>query len=269
MSSLINKYKFASEKLLMKTVESLETSLLPYRNKLLKHPLYNKLKTEESIKVFMSYHSFAVWDFMSLVKSLQLKLTSTQIPWTPVGNPSTRRLINEIVWGEESDVDKNNNPFSHYELYVQSMDKIGADSSKIKNLVSLIENGTHWREALIEVQAPKEIFDFVDFSLTVATEAPVHIVAGVFTFGREDLIPDLFIEIVRGLSKSNDEKFDDLLYYLERHIELDGDEHGPMALQMIQELCENDSQKIGEALAYSQKALQHRLKLWDFISTKI
>ena len=113
------------------------------------------------------------------------------------------------------------------------------------------------------------IFDFVDFSLTVATEAPVHIVAGVFTFGREDLIPDLFIEIVRGLSKNNDEKFDDLLYYLERHIELDGDEHGPMALQMIQELCENDSQKIGEAVAYSQKALEHRLKLWDFISTKI
>ena len=257
---MINKYKFASEKLLMKTVESFETSLLPYRNKLLKHPLYNKLKTEESIKVFMSYNSFAGWDFMSLVKSLQLKLTSTQIPWTPVGNPSTRRLINEIVWGEESDVDKNNNPFSHYELYVQSMDKIGADSSKIKTLVSLIEKGTHWREALIEVQAPKEIFDFVDFSLTVATEAPVHIVAGVFTFGRE---------IVRGLSKNNDEKFDDLLYYLERHIELDGDEHGPMALQMIQELCENDSQKIGEAVAYSQKALEHRLKLWDFISTKI
>ena len=94
----VNNCKFASEKLLMKTVESLETSLLPYRNKLLEHPLYNKLKTEESIKVFMSYHSFAVWDFMSLVKSLQLKLTSTQIPWTPVGNPSTRRLINEIVW---------------------------------------------------------------------------------------------------------------------------------------------------------------------------
>ena len=160
---MINKYKFASEKLLMKTVESLETSLLPYRKKLLEHPLYSKLQTEESIKIFMSYHSFAVWDFMSLVKSLQLKLTSTQIPWIPVGNPSTRRLINEIVWGEESDVDKNNNPFSHYELYVQSMDKIGADSSKIKNLVSLIENGTHWREALIEVQVPKEIFDFVDF----------------------------------------------------------------------------------------------------------
>lgn len=253
----------------LKMIERLQKELLPLREELKDHPIYKSINDIDDLKKFMESHVFAVWDFMSLLKQLQNHLSCNDIPWSPSGYPKASRLINEIVWGEESDVDKNNNPFSHYELYVQSMDKIGADSSKIKNLVSLIENGTHWREALIEVQAPKEIFDFVDFSLTVATEAPVHIVAGVFTFGREDLIPDLFIEIVRGLSKNNDEKFDDLLYYLERHIELDGDEHGPMALQMIQELCENDSQKIGEALAYSQKALQHRLKLWDFISTKI
>ena len=253
----------------MTTTERIEQTLESYRESLLEHPLYDKLNSIESIRVFMTYHAFAVWDFMSLVKSLQQKLTCTSLPWVPVGSPGTRRLINEIVWGEESDVDLNNNPVSHYELYLRAMEEIGADTSPIVGLVTAIQNGTPWEDAVTAAEIPEEIKSFVRFSLSIATEAPAHVVGGVFTYGREDLIPDLFIALVRGLAQQKDASVNTLLYYLERHIEIDGEEHGPMALQMMQELCQEDPQRWEEASDYAQQALSHRIRLWDFIESTL
>ena len=264
-----NLYKFVLEKLLMKTTAFFEDKLAPHKDKLSHHALYHKLNSTEAIKTFMEYHVFAVWDFMSLVKALQRKLTCTDLPWVPVGSPSTRRLINEIVWGEESDVDQFNQPGSHFELYLKAMEEIGANTAPINALVSAIQNGTPWRTALHEAAIPNEIKSFLDFSLTTATQAPVHVVASVFTYGREDLIPDLFIAIIKDMAKEKDTNCDTLIYYFERHIEVDSGEHGPMAQQMIQELCGNNTQLWEEANDAAQEALQKRLSLWDFIESKI
>ena len=253
----------------MITTDYLSKTLEPYRSALLAHPIYTKLNSIEAIQTFMTYHAFAVWDFMSLVKALQQKLTCATLPWVPVGSASTRRLINEIVWGEESDINVSGTPASHYELYLKAMEEIGADTTPITNLVSAIQKGTPWQEAIENANIPKEIKAFVHFSLTTATAAPSHIVGGVFTYGREDLIPDLFIAIVRGLANQHKGSVDTLLYYLERHIEIDGDEHGPMALQMMDELCENSAKKWDEATVYAKQALEHRIRLWDFIAQQV
>ena len=100
------------------TTEDIHKAIKPQQDTLLHHPLYNKIRTVEDLQLFLQHHVFAVWDFMSLLKALQNKLTCTSTPWMPVGNPETRYLINEIVLAEETDIDQDGRRRSHYELYM-------------------------------------------------------------------------------------------------------------------------------------------------------
>ena len=117
----------------MRNIDKLLVEISKTRHNLLNHSIYSKLNNVESISKFMEIHVFAVWDFMSLTKSLQKNLTCVEIPWYPTKDRVSRRLINEIVLGEESDIDQNNNPTSHFELYLESMKKIGSNTNKIND----------------------------------------------------------------------------------------------------------------------------------------
>ena len=245
------------------------THLDEYRSVLVNHSLYNKINSIEAIQRFMETHVFAVWDFMSLLKRLQLELTCTSTPWIPVGNPITRRLINEIVFGEESDVDQNGQALSHFELYLRAMEDIGADTRSINSYIKQLKQGESWEKALVNSGASQAAIQFVHNTMDFVEHAPIHVVAGVFTYGREDLIPDMFISIVRELSEKGHSGAQTLVYYLERHIEIDGDEHGPMALQMIEELCEGENTKKQESIHAAKQALESRIQLWDAIAETI
>ena len=246
-----------------------ELKLLPLRKKLQEHKIYKSIKSIEDIRLFMEQHVFAVWDFMSLLKQLQNQLSCTKVPWLPSGNPEAARLINEIVWGEESDLNRKGIAMSHFEMYLESMQSLGARSQAISELQHLLKKGQTIDQAIDQINLPQHISSFLKFTFEVINTKKNHIIAAVFTFGREDLIPDMFIEIIKNLKVPEGEDLSDLIYYFKRHIEVDADEHGPMALKMVTNLCEDNVDKITEALAYSKKALELRIDLWDGILKEI
>jgi hypothetical protein len=241
----------------------INTELAALRQELITHPLYSQVSEIEDFQSFMEQHIFAVWDFMSLLKALQRGLTCVELPWKPVGSPTTRRFINEIVLGEETDVDRNGEVASHFELYLDAMTEIGADTQTIQAFLTLNENGRSIEEALNEVDINPETRNFVNFTFSILQTNSIHQIASVFTFGREDLIPEMFIEILKEMQAKGQANISKLLYYLERHIEVDGDDHGPISLKMIEELCGDDEQKWNEVLESAKAALQMRIQLWN------
>ncbi len=250
---------------------AIQNRIAPLREKLLKHELYKHLNDLNDLRGFMENHVFAVWDFMVLLKALQIRLTSTSEAWVPSKSPVARRLINDIVLCEESDLDLNGNPSSHYEMYLAGMKQCGANTQKVTRMISFLQKG-YSHKSLVKYNVAElepHVLDFLRTTLNIVKTDEVHRIAAAFTFGREDLIPDLFTEIVRDLDAKMPNQLTAFIYYLERHIEVDADEHGPMANKMIADLCGNDEQKWQEAADAAYQALEARLKFWDAISNQL
>tara|TARA_B100000767_G_C19768629_1_gene538830 strand:+ start:2074 stop:2847 length:774 start_codon:yes stop_codon:yes gene_type:complete len=247
-------------------IKRIENEIENLKLQLIDHSLYKTMKNKEDIQVFMEHHVYAVWDFMSLVKKLQIDLTTTTLPWVPKSMPFSGRLINEIVWGEETDLNKDGVAMSHFEMYLQAMDQIGANTTPFNNFLKGIDKFNSIQTHIDSSDLPIFIKNFLDFTFNVIESNKTHVIAAVFTFGREDLIPDMFIEMVKTINNESNLDLTHLIYYLERHIEVDAGEHGPMALKMIQELCGSDPVKWEEAQKATRNALYHRIALWDGIA---
>ncbi len=245
------------------------TGFQDVREQLLLHPIYKHLDTADRVRVLMKHHSFAVWDFMSLLKKLQQQVTSVTVPWIPRQHADYARFINEIVLGEETDEDVNGGYISHFELYLRAMDEVGADTQLIRQFVQKLVAGTNPSAALqADERIPASVRQFVENTLQVALHGAPHEVASAFFFGREDLIPDMFQLLVDEVEASG-LPTDGLKYYLRRHIELDGDEHGPLAERLLVSLCDNDEQKMMQAQEVARQSLQARIALWDGVMAEI
>lgn len=247
-------------------IANIKNELKPILARLHTHSVYDKIEDVEDLQIFLEHHVFAVWDFMSLLKYLQLNLTCVSIPWTPTENPITRQLINEIVLSEESDIDYSGRPASHFEQYIDGMMGCNADTSEVYHLVDEIDEGTDVFEAIESLMVTDAIKDFIRFTFELIETKQLHKVAASFAFAREDIIPEMFNSIVNDLNKNFPGALVKFIYYLERHIELDGDSHGPLSMQMIQELCGEDNNKWNEVLEVAIEALELRIRLWDSIS---
>jgi hypothetical protein len=250
---------------LKKLIQNIE----PFRNEVINHELYLNIKNLEDLKVFMEYHVFAVWDFMSLLKSLQKNLTCTTIPWVPKSTGDIRYFINEVVIGEESDIDINNKRKSHFEMYLDAMGQSEAKTEAIYNLIDSLNSFGRLDLALNTANAPQFIKDFVNYTFQIIKTKKLHVQAGVFTFGREDLIPDIFLSIIKDMPNHISSKVTKFKYYLERHIEIDGDHHKHLAFQMTEELCGSDEEKWQEVETEIIKSLKIRKILWDGILVQI
>lgn len=244
-------------------IEKIKNATASLRQEIVNHKVYSMIEDIDDLKIFMQYHIYAVWDFMSLLKALQNNLTCTTIPWFPKGSADTRNLINEIVVGEESDVDSFGVRKSHFELYLDAMHQCNADTSKIDRFIDELKQSGDFNSAYEASNAPDEARDFVDFTFQIIDSEKAYLQAAIFTFGREDLIPGMFVTLVNDIHNNFPDSISIFKYYLERHIEVDGDHHSHLALQMTSNLCGSNDQLWEAAEKASIESLQKRIKLWD------
>lgn len=244
-------------------IERIQQRIEPLRQELLAHPIYAEMKSLAALQQFMQQHVFAVWDFMSLLKVLQRRLCCVEVPWLAPADGLTARFINEIVLGEESDEDGHGGYASHFELYHRSMRGCGADTGGIDRFLALLRRGVAVERALAEAETPRSVRQFVQHTFAVIESGELAAIASAFTFGREELLPAVFQRIVDELNVASSGGLADFEYYLQRHIALDGDSHGPLAARLLQSLCGEDEQQWQTAEAAAVRSLQARKDLWD------
>jgi len=229
------------------------------------HPIFSEIHSLSVLQRFMETHVFAVWDFMSLTKRLQQELTCIQLPWLPwlpPQDPQAARLINEIVLGEESDDRPVHGHYSHFELYLDAMREVGASTSAIEHFVALQQEGVSYDVALQSVNVDPAAARFVRHTLHTALHAPGHSVAAAFLHGRESVIPQMFQRILDdwGIGIEQAPTF---RYYLQRHIEVDSEDHGPAAEKLLARLVDGDPQRQEDVYASAIAAVESRIALWD------
>lgn len=253
----------------MTAIEKLEERLAPWKHELINHKIYGGIDRLEALQQFMEQHVFAVWDFMSLIKVLQKHICCVEVPWLPPADAQACRFINSIVLAEESDGNSQIGFASHFDIYHRSMKQCGANTSAIDSFLAELRSGVPVQNALASPSIPKAARLFVEHTFNVIESGNLCAIASAFTYGREDLLPDVFQCIVDKLDMEAGGQLADFKYYLERHIGLDGDEHGPMARTLVQSLCGSNesSWKLAEDTAVD--CLIARRNLWDGIYDSI
>lgn len=223
------------------------------------------IQTKKDLQIFMANHAFAVWDFMSLAKNVQHAVAPSGGIWLPSdkNRSEAARLINEIILCEESDISPDQEShMSHYDLYIMSMLEVGADIAPISNFIeSIRETGTFDDSTIEDIHMVAPAIKFSKNTIKSLKKGK-HCVAASFCYGREDVIPGMFTRILNQLNISDIDspKFH---YYLERHIEVDGDEHGDAAKRIVEMLCDNDPKKVHEAEQAACDAIQARIDFFD------
>lgn len=240
----------------------LNAELSQIRARLETHPVFSEISDQGALQAFMEVHVFAVWDFMSLAKRLQRDLTCVELPWMPPRNPEAARLINDIVLAEESDLDADGHAASHLDLYLTAMRDVGASTHRIDAFLEALQAGARLGDALAHAQVPAFVRAFVEHTIGVCRQGDTLQVMANFFYGRENVIPGMFQGLLDhwGLSQTQAPGF---VYYLQRHIELDGDSHGPAAYRLIEAEIGGDAVRVEVARDAAHAALLARRALWD------
>lgn len=233
---------------------------------LINHPLYNSIKTESDIKMYMFNQVWCVWDFMTLVKSIQIQIIPPNILWTPPKFPELGAYIYEVLLTEETDKGYNSETnSSHFQTFLKAMKESSVDTSSVDKFIELLENGNQFEIAIDSCGIHKEAKEFITTTYEFA-KSDLHISIAVFCLSREGVIPDMFMNLLANVSLSNNYKI--FNWYLNRHIYLDSQSHGPLSIKLFKTIVDT-KQKQEEALQASLKALKARNKYFNYILDSI
>lgn len=227
------------------------------------HPIYASVRTLDDLRTFMQHHVYSVWDFMSLIKFLQHEVAPARWPWTPRGDASVQRFINELVLEEETDIalPGQDGFTSHFVLYLAAMREIGADADAPARFVDLA-GAQGIDAALASGLAPAPSARFTRSTFDFLASGKPHEVAAALALGREHVIPSMFRAFLSRMAVTETQA-PSFHYYLNRHVHLDEDFHAPLSLRLLSALCEGKVEKWREAEAAAEAAVDARIAFWD------
>jgi Protein of unknown function (DUF3050) len=245
--------------------------LATLRAELLDHPVYAEVASVDDLRRFMEDHVFAVWDFMSLLKRLQHDMTCIRVPWFPADNARAARLINDIVIGEETDVGPDGAYVSHLDLYLRAMADVGASTHQFDGFRSLARAGLPVEAAMAQTSVPPHVQAFVAHTMALANSGATEEVLAAFFYGREDIIPEMFRRLLKTLpgARHDSDALRHFVYYIDRHIELDGDSHGPKGRELLEDLVADSPQRNEQALRAACNSINARIQLWNGTLSKL
>jgi hypothetical protein len=223
------------------------------------------------MRLFMEHHVFAVWDFMLLLKTLQQHLAPSGVPWVPPTHPEISGLVNSLVAEEECDLLPENlgGPLhlSHLAIYRRAMVEIDANTAVIDAVLQQASRGD-LAGAVRHRGIPPPSARFLRTTQELISSGELHALAAAFAYGRELLVPDLFRGLLDRLTVL-ELPCPTLRWYLERHIVLDGDSHGPLAETMVLTLAGNDSAAHQAVRTVRRQVLADRAAFWDAIQLQL
>jgi phage FluMu protein gp41 len=228
------------------------------------HPVYAEVTDLADLRVFMAHHVYPVWDFMSLIKYLQRTVAPTTTPWLPQADPGVVYFINQLVLEEESDhyeTAAGTEYSSHFALYLRAMTEIGADAAAPQRFLETVQrDGVD--AALYADGTPLPARYFCETTFCFIREDKPHAAAAALAVGRERIIPDMFRRLLaaNGVDATQAPTFH---HYLNRHIHLDEDFHGPLSMRLMDNLCGNDPKRLEEAATAAEEAICARIRFWD------
>lgn len=239
-------------------------------DELTQHPILHAVSDRAGLRVFMASHVYAVWTHISLVKRLQHELTSVAVPWVPPRSRHAARLINELVTGVECDLDADGAPISHYELYLDAMQNVGADTRSIRRFVQLIDDGSSsaLERAFDSATTPQHVRTYVRHALRVARQGSLAQVMGCFLHERDISLQQSITRLLAEWTRTSP-ALPRLAYYLERHSQLECGRHAERLQRVVQELDSTSPRFADDVLASARESLGTRIRFWDGVLAEI
>ena len=232
------------------------------------HILFHSRLDRQQLSLFMESHIYAVWGFMSLLKSLQKCVTPNDIPWIPNINTSNGLVsfINEIVSSEESERFSKNKYLSHFEIYLMAMKRLGASTIEINRLLNKCKKNTFSQKMIDDLSISPAAKKFLKHDIKISLSNSPPKIIGCFALSREKIIPDMFKYILNVIEPTDTNKI--LRKYLELHISIDSDRHGPLSKKLLNKICVSKKDKI-DAYYEANNSIRYRLKVWDSVAKEL
>jgi hypothetical protein len=235
--------------------------LLTLVGELVSHPLYKEVTTLARAKTFMEHQVWCVWDFMCLAKSVQVGVGCYQVPWVPPRNTALVQAANGILSGEEADIGPDGLPASHLEIFIDAMIEAGAEAGPILRFIQDLRDGFDFNTAVAAHGIPDAARVFMRNTMSLAT-GPLLCRVACFCLTREELVPRMFYSFIPNLPNA-DSEMPKFLWYLQRHVELDMETHGPHSQTLLRGTIGSDPSKQDEAMSAVVEALEARLVYLD------